>query len=104
MQGYHMILNICFTSQKRCQLITKHNALLKTQHNVESMMTRLNRNIAIDTQFINEYILNQKMNVKFPEAPRNAYSTFNMAKKISELILNQAQTNRESGPKKSSKW
>lgn len=66
-------------------------------------MIRLNRNIAIHTQFINEYILNQKMNVKFPEAQRNAYSMFNMAKKISELIVNQAQTSGESGPKKSSK-
>lgn len=84
--------------------MTKQNGLLKQQHSVESMMTRVNRNIAIDTQFINEHILNQKMNVKFPEPQKNIFSIFNMAKKISELISNLAQQKGESESKRSSKW
>lgn len=84
--------------------MSKQNALFRKQHSVESMMTRVNRNIAIDTQFINEHILNQKMNVKFPEPQKNVFSMFNMAKKISELISNLAQRSGESEPKRSSKW
>lgn len=84
--------------------MTKQNELFKKQHSVESIMTRVNRNIAIDTQFINEHILNQKMNVKFPEPQKEGFSMLNMAIKISELISNLAQRNGESGPKRSSKW